>query len=505
MVLLACGVRARRARLARTTIVVLLALSLPAAWSLRGDRSDTSRPEPTPKAFAGPARMPVVAVVHPTRPPLDVSRRTILDLLAQGSPNWRALGEPASPLHLFVGSNAAASPLVASALRGRSPAIGRDADAIRAVELDPDALALVGAGAVGPSVRTLRLDGVDPLRDPASYPLLGPGPAPAPAITAIAAGDIMLARAVHRKMVATGDFASPFRAVAARLAGADLAFANLEGAMSARLKPLASGMRFVASARGLEGLRLAGLDVLSLANNHTGDFGARTLVETVGLLHGAGIATIGAGEDLEQALAPAVVERGGVRFGFLAFNSIIGTAAPGPHRAGAAQIRMAPWFPFSDADLARELGAVRDARSKVDVLIVFPHWGQEYTNVPNADQRRVARALVDAGADLVIATHPHWVQGAEIYRGKLIAYSLGNFVFDQTWSRETQEGVALQMVFWGKDLKAAEFVPVRIENAHRPRFLSWRAGRAILARLWRGSGAPYRRGPPQRDPGSSPS
>ncbi|MFY9589027.1 MAG: CapA family protein, partial [Actinomycetota bacterium] len=161
--------------------------------------------------------------------------------------------------------------------------------------------------------------------------------------------------------------------------------------------------------------------------------------------------------------------------------------------AGAVRIRMAPWFPFSDEDLAAVVGDVKRARKLADVVIVYPHWGQEYVAKPNADQIRVAHALIDAGADMLIATHPHWVQGAEVYKGHLIAYSLGNFVFDQTWSTETQEGAALQLTFWGPRLVGASFVPVRIEDAHRPRFLDDAAGAAILRRIWGGSGEPYRR------------
>ncbi|MGH2727271.1 MAG: CapA family protein, partial [Actinomycetota bacterium] len=104
-----------------------------------------------------------------------------------------------------------------------------------------------------------------------------------------------------------------------------------------------------------------------------------------------------------------------------------------------------------------------------------------------------AHALIDAGADMVIATHPHWVQGAEIYKGHLIAYSLGNFVFDQTWSKATQQGAALDLVFWGSRLVGASFIPVQIEDAHRPRFVDEHAGAEILDRIWNASGEPYKR------------
>jgi len=180
--------------------------------------------------------------------------------------------------------------------------------------------------------------------------------------------------------------------------------------------------------------------------------------------------------------------------GFVSFNAIIGTAQADADGPGAVRIKMAPWFPFSEEDLAAVVADVKRARSMADVVIVYPHWGQEYVSKPNADQIRVAHALIDAGADMVIATHPHWVQGAEVYKGHLIAYSLGNFVFDQTWSVETQEGAALRLTFWGPRLVGATFVPVKIEDAHRPRFLDDAAGARILRRIWGGSGEPYRRG-----------
>jgi poly-gamma-glutamate synthesis protein (capsule biosynthesis protein) len=313
-------------------------------------------------------------------------------------------------------------------------------------------------------------------------------------ITAIAFGDILLSRTVDKKMVAKGDFLSPFRTVGPALAAADLAFGNFEGTISHDARPQPGGTRFVARTASIDGLRYAGIDFLSLANNHVGDYGAGTLAETVRLLRGAGIAVAGAGADLAGASEPAVVVRGGVRFAFVSFNAIIGTPAAAADSPGAVRIKMAPWFPFSDTDLAAVVDDVKDARKRADVVIVFPHWGQEYTARPNADQMRVAHALIDAGADMLIATHPHWVQGAEIYKGHLIAYSLGNFVFDQTWSVETQQGAALSLTFWGPRLVGASFVPVRIEDAHRPRFLDEAAGSDILGRIWGASGDPYRLG-----------
>jgi poly-gamma-glutamate synthesis protein (capsule biosynthesis protein) len=313
-------------------------------------------------------------------------------------------------------------------------------------------------------------------------------------ITAIAFGDVLTSRTVDRKMVAAGDFRSPWRSVVQRLAAADLAFGNFEGTIAHDAAPRPGGTSFVSRVNVIDGFRFAGLDFLSLANNHVGDFGTRTLIETRDLIRDAGIATAGAGANEAQAREPAILERHGVRFAFVSFNAIVGPPVATADGAGVVWIHMAPWNPFRQSDLDAVAADVREARQKADVVIVFPHWGQEYVAKPNGDQVRVAHALVDAGADMVIATHPHWVQGAEIYKGHLIAYSLGNFVFDQTWSEETQQGAALDLVFWGPRLVGASFVPVQIEDAHRPRFVDERAGAEILRRIWGASGEPYRRG-----------
>ena len=360
-----------------------------------------------------------------------------------------------------------------------------------AVSADPSAMALIASDVLSPAVRAASLAGVDPVRDPARYPLRLTSPAPQGVIiSAIAFGDIMTSRTVDKKILASGDFLSPFRSVAATLRSADLAFGNFEGTISHDAHPQPGGTRFVSRPGVLQGFRYAGIDFLSLANNHAGDYGAGTLVETVNYLRGAGIGVAGAGADLAGATDPAVVVRNGIRFAFVSFNAITGTAAQ--ETPGAVRIDMAPWFPFSDRSVAVVVDEVKRARKVADVVIVYPHWGKEYTARPNADQIRVAHALIDAGADMLIATHPHWVQGAEIYHGHLIAYSLGNFVFDQTWSTETQEGAALSLTFWGTRLVSASFVPVRIEDAHRPRFVDDRDGADILERIWGASGAPYR-------------
>lgn len=444
------------------------------------------------------ATQPLAFVVHATRPPLELSWRQALDVVTGRAASWKTIDGRDEEIRLVLGPAAATRAFGLWVLLGtvpRAPSIApTEAAAADAISADPRAVGLVAAEAFSPAVRTIRLAGVSPVLEPDSYPLKVPGAAPpGPVITAAAFGDILTSRTVDQRMVALGDFTSPFRLVGDTLRAADLAFGNFEGTLSRSAQPRRGGTSFVSRVAAIEGFTAAGIDFLSLANNHTGDFGEDTLIETVELLHGAGIATAGAGKDDAAARQPAVIERKGVRFAFVTFNAIIGTRPPDEDSPGAVRIRMAPWFPFSPEDLARVEEDVRRARELADVVIVYPHWGQEYVSRPNEDQIRVARALIDAGADMLIATHPHWVQGAEIYKGRLIAYSLGNFVFDQTWSVETQQGAMLDLVFWGSRLVSASFVAVQIEDAHRPRRLDDETGGPILRRMWEASGEPYRR------------
>jgi poly-gamma-glutamate synthesis protein (capsule biosynthesis protein) len=306
-------------------------------------------------------------------------------------------------------------------------------------------------------------------------------------------GDVMLGRRVGDRLAQVGDPAAALRPMARRLARADLTIGNLESTLSKAGAPRQGGDSFGAAPSVRRGLRLAGFDVLSLANNHTGDYGPRALVQTVRRVRAAGIAPVGAGSDLVRAARPVVVERNDVTFGIVAFDAIGETPAAGPRQPGALRVRMRPRTgPLVQADLDRVTGIVRDLASRVDVVLVVPHWGTQYTRSTVRDQRVVARALVDAGADVVAGTHPHWVQGVEVVRGGLVAYSLGNFVFDMDFARETREGAVLELTFWGDELKGARLVPVVIGTDFAPRHAPGLRGDTILDDIWAASGPPLR-------------
>jgi poly-gamma-glutamate capsule biosynthesis protein CapA/YwtB (metallophosphatase superfamily) len=316
---------------------------------------------------------------------------------------------------------------------------------------------------------------------PATPPAEGPGGPPTRARTTVTVvGDIMLGRRVGA--AAADDPGGPLRPLQRRLAAADITVGNLESTLSRAGPPLQGGDSFAASPRVLPTLADAGFDVLSLANNHTGDFGRGALLETLRRFSRGPVKPLGAGRDRARAWRPVVVRRHGVRFGFVAFNAIGETPRATPASPGAAEVRMQPRTgPLSAPDLRRAVLAVRTVPA--EVVVVLPHWGDQYTHLPVPAQRRVGRALLDAGADIVVGGHPHWVQRVQRHRGGLVLHSLGNFVFDMDFMRQTQEGVLADLAFVGDRLRTVRFTPYVIGPDFAPRVVRGPRARSILRPL----------------------
>ncbi|MBE0475580.1 MAG: CapA family protein [Coriobacteriia bacterium] len=293
-------------------------------------------------------------------------------------------------------------------------------------------------------------------------------------LTVAAVGDMIFDRKVAALIAASGGEA-PLARVAPLLARADIAVGNLES-------PLASGgtrkadkdVTFRGDPRGIEGLRLAGFDFLSLANNHALDYGPEALAETVAALDAAAIGHAGAGGDREAAWRPAIAERHGASVAFLSFSHILPAgfiATSG--KAGIAQGR---------ENMPAVLEAIRAAKEEHDYVLVSFHWGVEYADHANGDQVRDAKAAVDAGADMVLAHHPHVIQGVQRYRGALIAYSTGDFVFDH-YSRKTGEAFILDAELGPDGVGDVSFTPVYLDGNGRPDVVTGPEARVILQRL----------------------
>lgn len=260
-------------------------------------------------------------------------------------------------------------------------------------------------------------------------------------------GDVLPGRSVNARATEKGDFKWPFEKTASLLQAADITLINLEGPILENCPVSNEGMIFCGDPRHVDGLVYAGVDVASLANNHSLNYGVDGLESTIASLSASRISPIGVAD-------PVYREARGLRFAFLGFNAV-----------GGPDKRIA-W-----ADTETLVAQIVKAKAEAEIVVVMFHWGVEYTRQPTLRERSLAHLAIEAGADLVLGNHPHWYQAVEIYRGKLVAYSHGNFVFDQMWSRETREGIVGRYLFYDKELVAVEFLPVFIEDYGQPRFL----------------------------------
>lgn len=310
-------------------------------------------------------------------------------------------------------------------------------------------------------------------------------PEPPPVTRVLVVGDIMLGRGVATPEAPV----SPLRFLADRIDRADIAVGTLESTLSDNGEPQQPGDdSFSAPPGTLAGLERLGFDALSLANNHTGDFGPVAFDETLRAFRGRRVQSFGAGRDLARASRAAVVRRNGVSFGFVGFNAIGETPMAAPGSPGALSVRMPPRTgPLQPLDLDHVTGVVGRLADRVDVVVVLPHWGDQYTHTPEPIQSKVGRALVRAGADLVVGGHPHWVQGLERVGDAVIAHSLGNFVFDMDFMEQTMEGVMLVATFRGDRLAGVRLEPYRMGADFAPRPVRGAVAQEILGDVRSGS------------------
>lgn len=433
----------------------------------------TPQPRPLPPSPTPLPTEPLVLAVHHSRPASDVPLEVAHQLQQVGGGNWADLGQPGGPISLYLGDR------------------GRALPALDVVMSNPNALALVPVSAVDERVRVLSVDGVDPLLTPDEYaPVTETSAEISPTITTVSiVGDIMLGRRVGRDYSA--DPTAPLHPFAEQLAAADITVGNFEATLSDNGSPTQGGDSFAADPAVLEGLHLAGFDAVSLANNHLGDYRDTAMLETFDIFEAEGIAYFGGGPNLERARAPWIIEDDGVRIGFIGTESIGETPAATAEGPGTNRLNMPPRTgPLDVEALERIAGDIGALAAEVDTVIVLPHWGTQYTHVPEPIQHEVAARFVEAGADLVIGGHPHWVQGWEAIGDATVVHSLGNFIFDMQFSQQVQEGVFVEIVLWDGEVKAMHPVPYVIRQ-HIPQPADEAQAAKILADMRSTSSGPY--------------
>jgi hypothetical protein len=393
---------------------------------------------------------------------------------------------------------------------------------IRTVRRDPRALGLVPAGAVDPRVRALAIDGVSLFgtgRTPvlADWPLLvGAELAgsvdefdPSGLWTLVAGGDVMLDREVHRQAVILGKgpdhpwdggiaeitsrtcctrYGGPMitarrvrakGAVRALLQAADISLVNHEGPAPKRHSYHPDGLVFTFDPSLEVGLRRAGIDIVSLANNHIRNAGSRGVMETIEHVADAGMASVGAGRDLRRARQGTclpVTERRVCFLAYVGFDAARNRATR--TRPGAAPLRAS----HVRADVAR-------LRAEgADVVIIVPHWGREYVERPTSEQRRLARLMVSSGADAVLGAHSHVVGTVQLIEGVPVLYSLGNLLFDHPRFERTLQGVLAELTFDGSSVVQLELHPTVLVDRSQLNLLEPDGdGAVVLERMRRAS------------------
>ncbi len=377
------------------------------------------------------------------------------------------------------------------------------------VSRTPAAIGLAPWDAVNPRVRALAVDGEALLAADGSgsqgYPLASENagaPEPGKLRRVVVGGDVVLDRGQNYTVIQQGmgldfpmdggyaaitgrtrepnpyseaDFIHQFTAerrgevgaVREYLGGADLTLANLENPVVADAVWHPDATTFTGDPQLLPILEKAGVDGVTLANNHILDAGVEGIPQTQQYLEEAGISYAGAGMDLASAREPMIFDLEGVKLGVLSYLDV-----PSYEWAWATETQPGT-APLMEEVMQEDIERLR---SEVDLVLVMPHWGKEYIAEPEPGQVEMAHAAVDAGADLFVGGHAHWPKGIEVYEEKPIFYGVGNFLLDQSWSEETSTGIFAEITLYGDRPIQAEPVPFIMLDQAQPNFLLPEAG-----------------------------
>lgn len=270
------------------------------------------------------------------------------------------------------------------------------------------------------------------------------------------AGDVMLDTLPGEDIAQGRD---PFADFSGVFGGADISVGNLECVVATKGRPADKPFTFRAHPRVLPVLKRH-FSAVSLANNHTGDFGHAAFLQQLDLLRANRIPYFGGGRDIREARAPLILVRNGLRIALLGYDEFMPREfEAGPDWPGVA------WS--VDEQVVADIKAAR-TRHHADLVIPFMHWGWEYEKT-SSRQKQLARLMIDSGADVVVGSHPHVTQGAEYYKGRLIVYSLGNFLFDGFTAPEANVGWVLRLKLSKTGLLEWDTAVARLDSRGSPR------------------------------------
>ena len=271
-------------------------------------------------------------------------------------------------------------------------------------------------------------------------------------------GDIMLSRYIGQIMEERSNYTFPFEKIKTFLSSADLIFGNLESPISNKGKSVGSLYSFRADPKSVLGLKNAGFSVVSVANNHAFDYGLEAFSDTLRNLKSVGIAYAGGGENTHEAYQGAKLKINDTEITVLAFTDLL------PKKWGATDQQAG----VSYLDKQVMINSIAAAKKSSDLVIVSFHWGREYETKSNDRQQEFAQAAVDAGASLIVGHHPHVAQEISKINNVVVAYSLGNFVFDQNFSKDTNTGLLLKIKIKDKKIDNVKPYTVYFNNDFQP-------------------------------------
>ena len=473
---------------ARTNRRALLKAGVAAGVAVTAPRVATAAPGvpsgDAPLVLAQGLAPDTALVVSPRLPLVGVSSAQIAPLLQGDYTSWHEVGVPiVRPITLYA--------VEGKIPEGTSPERLPDYTALtEAFDQDPGALAMLPIEMIDPRVSVLDIDGVNPL--------LASATADEPLVRIGVAGDIIFGRNGGNRQAAYGDYSMPMYQVKDFLSTFDVTVSNFECFVSTTIDlSTVDNLDFVTIPDSLQGMVMGGIDSVTMANNHAvfsyAGYGLPGMQETMQHLNDAGIVPWGVGMNLDEARAPWVTEVNGVSIAFygvdgvtanLEYPTAMGVQPPDDATPVDARADRGGTNPLK---LDQNLADIERLAGEHDIVLPYFHMGDQYVWTPKDWVVEVSRACIDAGASAVLTAHPHATMGMEIYKGKAIYYSIGNFIYDQMFTVETRQGYFLELDFRGKNLVNYRVHPTEVLDFVQPRFMSTLEKVSFWDRHWRSS------------------